>query len=180
MGAKFKISFDADKSIRKIQSEYIKKAPDVIRDAMIQSMERGESPVKNGEWKTPYSLSYQATINGMVSFRYIGGKIVPLPYPDSIFGFGKKTTPVNLKLSGQLYSDLEIVPRGNSMRVQFKKTSEWLANIHNNLGVRTGKNFMGPLVKRRILPTNDDEDFNSSIQSKMDNLLRSIVKTFIK
>jgi hypothetical protein len=113
-------------------------------------MEIGESPVKGGEWKTPYSESYQKAIETKWA---------------SIFG--KRVSPVNLKLTGQLHKDLIVTPEKNKMVVSFEETSKWLAIIHNESG-------------RRVLPNEDGEDFNNSIQNKMDILLRQIVKNFIK
>lgn len=145
-----KLTLDIAKNFNNIQQKYLDLAPEIIKENILKSMNRGESPVLGGEWKTPYSESYQKAIQTK------WGSI-----------FGKRTSPVNLKLTGQLHNDLEVTPKGNKMVVGFNKTSEWLAIIHNENG-------------RRVLPNEDGEDFNNSIQNKMDILLRQIVKNFIK
>jgi len=114
--------------------------------------------------------------------------VVPMPGPDPvIFQFSKSASPVNLKLSGQLLDALEVRKKTNSMVVTFKDstrsrlgnekktiTNAELADIHNRIGAGASKAI------RRILPTIEGEDFNKTIQLKMDQLLRRVVKDLIK
>ena len=53
-------------------------------------------------------------------------------------------------------------------------TNAELADIHNRIGAGAARAI------RRILPTNTGEDFNKTIQLKMDQLLRKVVKDLIK
>jgi hypothetical protein len=187
---KIKKNFDLEKRLAAIQLGFIQAAPKVIRDAILVEIGSGRSPVDGGQWDRPYSASYLASIRGDIMFRFIKKlqMVVPLPGPDPvIFQFDKKPSPVNLKLSGQLLEALEVRTKLNSMIVTFKDTmrrklgnekkvisNSELADIHNRIGAGAS----GAI--RRILPTVDGEDFNRTIQLKMDQLLRKVVRDSIK
>jgi hypothetical protein len=137
--------------IGNIQKRFIDQAPAVLSKGILTSISRGESPVDSGEWKTPYSDSYLKAIDTNPIFRLLG----------------KKKSPVNLKLTGQLLSSLKIRPNGNKLEVSF---TDKLALYHN-------KELTGRL--RRMLPTEDGEVFNKEISLKLNLLLRSVVKISI-
>ena len=149
MPAKITFDFSADKQIRKIQQDYIKLAPRVLRKGILQSYARGESPVKKGKWEKPYSKSYIKAIRE--------GRI----------GFGKQTRPVNLHVTGKLWKSLKITRIDNGMHVVLKSE---IADFHNRQGAGRSKAI------RRMLPSIRGEEFSKLIEIQLDLLLRKVVK----
>jgi len=150
MPAKVTVKFSSGKDILKMQKEFIRLAPKVYEKAILGQIAKGKSPVKGGRWDKPYSKSYRDAIS------------------TGAFGtFQKKTSPVNLKLSGQLLESLDITRTRNSLSITF---DDPLADVHNRRGTRFGKKI------RRMLPTISGEDFNKTITTKIDLLLRRVVK----
>jgi len=148
-------NFTLSQKFHVIQKLYMQKAPPTIREAILAEMSRGSSPVNGGRWDSPYSESYIKKIQ-----RYFSGL--------------KRTSPVNLKLSGQLYEDLQVIVKSdNKMLVDFKKgnNSDKIAEIHNSTGC------YGRI--RQILPSQEEEEFNSYITRKMDEVLYSVVNSVI-
>jgi hypothetical protein len=146
----YKVKFESG-FIGSIQKRFIDQAPNILSKGILTSISRGESPVEDGEWKTPYSDSYLNAIDTNPILRLLG----------------KKKTPVNLKVTGQLLSTLKIRPNGNKLEVSF---TDKIAVYHN-------KELTGRL--RRMLPTEDGEVFNKEISLKLNLLLRSVVKNSI-
>ena len=160
-----------------IQQKYLQRAPPIIKELLLSSFKVGISPVKNGRWDVPYSESYQAAIRGLVTFRMIKGtrKLLAMPFPDpAIFGFGKTVSPVNLKLSGQLYNDLRVEPKGNAILVHFVGDSDRIANYHNKEGAGKKKAI------RQIMPSESGQTFNEHITNKLNDILYSVVINVIK
>ena len=153
MPAKVNIKFSSDKNIRKIQTDYSKKLPRILKRSILSEISKGISPVrsgtKKGRWDKPYSPSYIKAIRE--------GRI----------GHGKATTPINLKVTGKLWRSLNVVQRLNSVRATFKSK---IADFHN----RRGAGASGAI--RRMLPDRKGENFNRTIEIKMDLLLRKVVK----
>ena len=140
--------------IGNIQRRFIDQAPALLDKEIKTSILKGESPVDKGEWKTPYSLSYRNAMNTNWVLRMVG----------------KKEKPVNLKVSGQLLNSLTIRPKGNKLEISFE---DKLAVYHNKDGAEKSKAI------RRMLPTEDGEEFNNRISVKLNILLRSVVKSSI-
>lgn len=122
--------------------------PDYIKD----DIEAGVSPVRGARFQK-YSQSYRDQIDSSLS------------------GFGKKKSPVNMKLSGQMLSTLtgKIIKGDVKIRI-----SDKLADIHNRIGAGKSR------VVRRLLPTNNGEEFNRNISGKIEDLLIKIVNNTIR
>jgi len=150
-------NFTLSQKFHVIQKLYMQKAPPTIREAILAEMSRGSSPVNGGRWDKPYSKSY---IDRMKSKKFQK--------------HSKRPSPVNLKLSGQLYEDLQVIVKSNNkMLVDFKKgnNSDKIAEIHNSTGC------YGRI--RQILPSEDEDEFNNYITKKMDGVLYSVVNSVI-
>ena len=116
--------------IPKVRKEFAKRGPIKVKQAIVQDMIKGISPVKGqGKWKK-YSPSYKAVIDGKKTFRRFGGKVVVQNKKDEAF-FAKSSptkmkSPVNLRHSGGLHKSLKAFTTGGFLRsfklvVLFKK-----------------------------------------------------------
>jgi len=155
--AKVKVKLDDFKKIEKniqksLSKELSKTLPKVLEKAIVKdSILKGKSPVR-GKRFVKYSDSYKDQIK-----RYLKA-------------FGKRVSPVNMKLSGQMLSTFTVkVLKTGKFIVEFK---DKLADIHNSKGAGKSK------VIRRLLPTNDGEKFNlkitAQINKALDKALRKI------
>lgn len=160
------------KIVRDTGVNYIRGAKTLLDRKIVSEMKKGKSPVKNGRWDAPYSQSYKDVLKGKVSFRKIKGATIPFKSPDlNIIGLGKRISPVNLKLSGQLHNSLSTIIKGFSLIIDFK---DKLAKIHNKLGAGASKAI------RRMLPTEKGEDFNDEIDRGLTKALANAVRKAIK
>jgi len=146
------------KHIIKVQKEVIKKrslAP--IQIGIIRSILRGVSPVKGkGKFKR-YSKSYINQIR------------------TAALGIPKNTSPVNLKLSGQLLKSFFIKgkikrKKGAELEIGFK---DELADIHNRRGAGKSK------VVRRMLPTKAGEQFTRRINTTIQKIFQRAIKKVV-
>lgn len=153
-----------------------------IKKAILDDMKAGVSPVRGERWQK-YSNSYKSTIRGQARFRSFkddsGKQVVKgSAQRDANFfllaalGGGKSISPVNLKLTGELWKSLSVKTTGRVIEVAF---NDFIALVHNKLGVRTGKGFKGPKILRRLLPTEANETFNESITQVVENLVKNAV-----
>lgn len=140
--------------ISDIRKEFDRTGPDNFRRAMLADMNKSISPVKGkGKW-IRYSDSYLKQIKGEL------GTI-----------WSKQVSPVNLKLSGELHNSLKVFGVGllskvYVLRIQF---NDFLADIHNRRGASKKK------VIRRLLPTNNGEEFNYGLTQLLLKSLRTAV-----
>ena len=154
--------------VAKTRQEFSKRGPAKVKQAMVQDMIVGVSPVKGkGKWKR-YSKSYKDAIKGKVRFFRKGGKVVAIkPKRGKRISNNvtknasptKQIRPVNLRLSGGLHKSLKIFTRGGflrNFRLIFLFKSR-LADIHDRRGAGKSK------VIRRLLPTRRGEQFNIKI-----------------
>lgn len=124
-----------------------------LKPLIIESIEKGISPVLNGGKDStsgraryePYSDSYKKQI-----------KTIP----------NKKERPVNLKVSGKLHRSLKVRLTKNGVFMWF---SDSKAKYHDQLGAGASK------VIRRMLP-GKNEQFNRTITRKIFDILESVVK----
>lgn len=174
----------------KVRLEFTKSGPTKVKQAIIQDMIIGVSPVKNyGKWKR-YSPSYKKQIEGKSAFRSNGKGGVKEYTTVGLSGTAKsemqalinelnkdfknkqspskKISPVNLRLSGGLHKSLFAKTTGglNSAYRLVVGFTDKLADIHNRQGAGKSK------VKRRLLPTKSGEQFNRRITSTMLNELK--------
>lgn len=162
------------KIVEDTRNNYLKAAQKVLERSLISEMKQGRSPVEGGRWDKPYSKSYQDVIRGKATFRKINGKVVKFDQPDlNIIGLGKRTGPVNLKLSGQLHASLKFVRKKISLLMEF---TDFVAKFHDILGVpsKAGKRF------RRMLPRKKGEQFNKKIDKRLSKVLVNATRAAIK
>lgn len=134
---------------RSFNKEVSKELPVYIKS----DISSGISPVKGRGRFQKYSDSYRRQID-----RYYSS-------------FGKRKSPVNMKLSGQMLSTLKAFVSGGNVKVRI---SDELADIHNRRGAGRSK------VVRRLLPTNNGETFNTKISQNIEDLLIKIVNNTVR
>jgi hypothetical protein len=145
--AKVTFSKDFKKVFEEIERNFKVEMKPLLKDVIIESISRGESPVEGHNRYDPYSKSYAKTIRkGMKGFP------------------SKKGRPVNLKLSGKLHKSIKARDTRSGITVWFSdEKAEW----HNK--------GMGLLPVRRLLPV-AGEELSSSIQLDLEEKLEDIVK----
>lgn len=84
---------------------------------------------------------------------------------------GKKISPVNMKLSGELIKSFFVKVKKNRITLGFRNK---LADIHNRLGPGGKKSAV-----RRLLPTRPNERFNRNITLELRRTLVDIIKKVI-
>ena len=169
------------KMISDIRRNFDLTAPTATKQAILQDIAKGISPVRNqGKFKK-YSKTYLAQIRGQLDFRTINGRVVVIKpkkgqklntWPRQ---HGKNVSPINLKVTGELYKALNVsTNRMFNDKARFTMIIEWrhfLADIHNNRGAGRSKAI------RRMLPTNNGEYFNMAISTVIfDQLKKSVTK----
>ena len=131
------------KTVRRVASREVAKD---LPDEILQLLEDGISPTKRGEFKKTYSQRYiRAIINGN-------------------FGGGKTISPVNLKLSGQMYRSLKTKVSPMIGRVTL--------NFIDAIAKKHDQGLDGKPV-RRLLP-NTGEFFHINIQRYIVQRVRKI------
>jgi hypothetical protein len=184
-----------------IRKEFSKRGPTKVKQAIVQDMIKGVSPVRGGgKWKR-YSNSYKEVIRGKAAYRTLkNGKVIRIAPDAGQKGKSKKgrlnlisdlnadfkasqnptkrVSPVNLRLSGALHRSLFAETKGGFLRayrlvIGFKNK---LADIHNRLGAGKSK------VIRRLLPTKNRETFNRritlTIVTELEKARDKVVKQF--
>jgi hypothetical protein len=85
-------------------------------------------------------------------------------------GVGKKKSPVNLKLTGELHNSIDTIRTNNGVEVYFKdKKAEW-----HNKGVPERN-----LPARRLLPTEKGEEFNYNIWKRIREAIMRALKNHL-
>jgi ribosomal protein L34E len=183
--------------IPKVRKEFSKRSPKVMRTAIQKDILRGVSPVR-GKRFPKYSKSYKEVIRGDSAYRTINGRVVKIS-TKGIKGkgavkkrasarefintlnaefrrYGKRISPINMKLSGDMLRKLEVFTRGQFTQ-NFRLVIRWkhfLADIHNRQGAGKSK------VIRRLLPTNNKEKFNRTLSTKLLSELKRAVDIVAK
>ena len=106
-----KLVTDTSYLVDEVRKEFSIKGPKKARQAVLRDLGKGISPV-DGEGKyEKYSKSYRKVINGKGMFRNINGKPVyfeGVSDPNLSAASGtKRTSPVNLRFTGQLWNSLK-------------------------------------------------------------------------
>lgn len=168
----------------RVRQDYADRLLVPLKLAILKDILRGVSPVA-GERFPKYSKSYKDSIRGKVQFFTVsnGGakKVIAIKagrgekFPTLPFVLGKRLSPVNLKLSGQMLSSLIVRKIGGGMtkRIEILFDDE-VATYHNKLGAGKSK------VKRRLLPTESGEKFNRRITRLNITLLEKSVSTILR
>ena len=145
--------------ISEIRKDFNSRGPNTFRKAILADMNKSISPVKGkGKW-IKYSDSYIKAIRGELGNTW-----------------DKQISPVNLKLSGELHYSLKVYGVGllskiYVLRVQF---TDFLADIHNRRGASKKK------VIRRLLPTENGEEFNYGLTQLLLRSLKESVGRVVK
>lgn len=168
-----------------IKREYSRRLPRPLKQAILKDILRGTSPVK-GKRFPKYSDSYRQSIRGRVQFFTVSGggggkRVIAIKagrgekLPTIPFLLGKKISPVNLKLSGQMLRSLRVRSKGSSAsrRIEIIFDDE-IAVFHNKLGAGKSKTI------RRLLPTESGERFNRRITKLTLTLLSRSVSVTLK
>lgn len=118
------------------------RASEYMKEDIVKSIERGQSPVEGEKRFEKYSKSYTTSIKK--------GR-----YP------GKKIRPVNLKLTGDLLKSIKSKLTSNGFSIFFSKTvnGKNLAEIHSFEGAGKSKTI------RKILPE-QNEEYKKSIKRR--------------
>lgn len=144
--------------IKDVQKEFSKRGPVKIKQAIIQDMIKGISPVKGAGKYKKYSKGYIKEIRSGKSKRMREATL-------------KSIRPVNLRLTGTLHRSLSSLFKRGALIIQFKN---FLADIHNRRGAGKSK------VIRRMLPTEKGEQFNRRINKVMVDQVKEAVNKVAK
>lgn len=166
--------------LESIRKDFAKTAPNQIRKTVLRDISKGISPVKGFNKFQKYSKSYKDVILGRGTFRKFGGKTVYMQGVRDDFLLEaaspkKKTSPVTMRLTGQLYNALKVFTNGD-YREKFRLVFDWrdfLADIHNRRGAGKSK------VVRRLLPTNSGEEFSKEITDDILTRLKKSVSRIV-
>lgn len=142
-----------DLSVRQIKNEFIRSAQESVKEIIVdENIKKGFSPVKGAGRFEPYSKSYKDAIRKKRYSQY-----------------GKKTTPVNLTLSGKMLDSFQVDKSSRGIVLRFKNK---LSAIHNFLGAGPSK------VIRPMLPIGN-EGFKPSVNKQLLDLLKQAVETIV-
>lgn len=142
----------AHKDVKKFKIAAKYNVASVLKKEIKESILRGVSPVKGQGRFQKYSDLYLKMIRRDKSS-------------------GKKPSPVNLKLTGDLLKSLYVEPIKKGLVIGFDNK---LADIHNRLGAGKSK------VIRRMLPTNSGEQFNRRITKRLFEIMDRLAKQIFK
>ena len=184
------------KLLEESKDDFKKEIDRVVPPEIIKTIEGGNNPIK-GAKQAKYSQSYIDQIEGKakfftmpngavirvepkitegeqtkVTFTKKGakqGKTIKAKYEkfEKGMGVGKRKSPVNLKLSGNMLGSIEREFTKDGVIVKF---TDQKAQWHNN-GVPENN-----LPARRLLPTESGEEFNANIFRRIIQALKDAVK----
>lgn len=168
-----------------VKRDYSRRLLRPLKQAILKDILRGVSPVRGeGKFKK-YSKSYKLSIRGKVQFFTVNsggttktiaikaGRGETLPTLPHVLG--KRLSPVNLKLSGEMLSSLKLRALGSATSRKIEIVFEDdVAVFHNKLGAGKAK------VKRRLLPTESGERFNRRISKLTTTILSRSVSSILE
>jgi len=151
-----------------------KQAADIMKKDVVETIERGNSPVAGQRRFVDYTDNYKAAIQGEKAWRSTpDGKpfqVNPMSEDYEMFS-GKKLRPVNLKLSGRMLKSIAAKITSRGFTVYF--TSK-LAKIHSTEGPR-GKTAS----IRKVSPFNNERWKPSVVRNAKEFLERETLKRVI-
>lgn len=147
--AKIKTDFsDLKALLPKLRQEIINQANKVLKTSIVdESISKGISPVQGEGRYQRYSDSYRQAIQ---DGRYKQ--------------FGKKISPVNLKLDGTMLDSFFVEKTGQGFKVGF---SHWLSEIHTVKGAGRSRTI------RKMLPVGKNEQFKRTIIKDIIDLIQN-------
>jgi hypothetical protein len=148
----------AIKDIRNINWNDVKrlgarKATERLKKDIVDTIQRGNSPVKGERRYVDYSDSYKAQIDERFSETHL-----------------KKLRPVNLTLSGQMLRSIKGRVTDRGISIWFASP---IAKYHNELGAGKSK------VIRRMLPK-DGEKFKTSVTLRASTIIGKAFEYVVK
>lgn len=133
-------------------------------EIIVGFIRKGTSVVQGEGRFTKYSDGYVRSIKGVVLFKTKDGREVSFKTPKTKgLGVGKKQSPVNLTVSGDMLDSLKFTKSNGILKFTSK-----LAKYHND-----GE---GNLPERRLLPNRDGERFNPRVRKVLRDSLAAAVK----
>lgn len=165
MGIKFSKSFksrfakaafdsgNTEQFIKDIKKDYFTQLSNTVPTAILDELNKGNSPVQKGKYKKTYSKSYLDQIDKIYSKEN-----------------NKARLPVNLKLTGKLHKSLKATPELDALKLVFEDDK---AKYHDIEGAGKSK------VIRRMLPKSG-ESFNKRIAKIIVETLNSVLKKFVR
>lgn len=147
----------AFRKLNKLQKELtLDKIADTTREEVLRSISSGVSPVaKSGRYER-YSESYRNAIKKQ--YRRLRGK---------------KRSPVNLKVSGNMLKSIFVKVSKQAKRITLGFKSE-IAGYHDN-GVKENS-----LPQRKMLPSRRGERFNGVIQNEILDAVNTAIADIIR
>jgi hypothetical protein len=139
-------------AVKQIQSEAARADYSPMIKEIKSLISKGVSPVAGIGRFVRYSKSYRDAIKA-------GHK--------SLEEKKNQTSPVNMKLTGEMLNSLDTVQRSGKVFIEFGDDK---AAFHNNSGAGKSR------VIRRLLPDAEGERFNASLEAKFTQIIRRIVK----
>lgn len=149
MPVKITRKFNTFEKFRKVSSIFTQLVHSFIGATIKDLILKGTSPVKGYGRFQKYSESYLKAID-----RNKGDFV------------GKKKSPVNLYLSGDMMASMKVTKDDKKVVVEFGSE---VASYHNEQGAGRKK------VIRRLLPTGDGETFNREIMKRIRDALKQAV-----
>lgn len=152
--AKVKVDLRAArKKIQRYQRVASRALERPLKREIVQSINKGISPVKGGGRFSRYSDSYRESIT------------------DGRFSrFSKTRSPVNLRLSGRLLNSIFSSSGRGTITIGFDNE---LADIHTNKGAGKSRTI------RKMLPQNN-ESFTRSITLRLGEVLRRVARQIFR
>jgi hypothetical protein len=127
-------------------------------------IKKGTSVVQGEGRFQKYSDGYVRAIKGIVLFKTKDGQEVSFKTPKTKgLGVGKKQSPVNLTVSGDMLDSLKFIKSNGTLKFTSK-----LARYHND-----GE---GNLPERRLLPNRDGERFNPRVRKVLRDSLSAAIR----
>lgn len=148
-------------------AKWKKEAAPLMKEEIEDRLDRGESPVANQRNFKAYSESYKKQIKGDLSFFKKGGKTIPFKptRPTVPQQYNKKTSPVNIKLTGALRESLRVAAIASGLKVWYTdKKAKWINDPKN------------PSMPRRAILPLTNEKFKTKIKDKLSSLYVKLFK----
>ena len=150
-----------------------KQAADLMKEDIVKTIERGNSPVKGNKRFVDYSENYKKQIFGLETWRTINGRKVKMrPTARDLKKFqGKRIRPINMKLSGRMLKS--IAARFNLRGFTIYFTSK-LAKIHSTEGPSGKRDAI-----RKVAPFGNEKWKPSVIRRAKEFLERETLKKVV-
>lgn len=147
-------SNDQDGLVPKVRKEFSKRGPLKIKQAIVQDMVKGISPVHGkGKWKR-YSVSYKEVIRGIATFFRKGGKVIRIDNRSKVSQKELKALRASKQAKRTARNDLRsrkafVAARANKFQQGASPTKKvspvnlrYSGGLHKSLNVKTAGGFL--------------------------------------